>query len=281
MRIGRDRRRHVDEEAIERLRLLGRRQQIKIVALAHRLGLGRRQDVLVAHHQGRPRPGRHAAAAADRGCWRRADSRRSPARAVRADRARPGAAADRGAAARCAAAAPPRRCVQPCTSSETSTTTKPTSKNSCACGKPTSSGIDARKMPTAPRRPTQEMNSFSRQEKRNGARHRNTATGRANSISVARDRERRQRMLGQPVAARPAGRAARTSRSGRARSPHRETPPRCCGRASAGCRPPGRRDRRRESPRHARTAASPKITSALVATNGACRPCASPSRLSA
>ena len=54
-------------------------------------------------------------------------------------------------------------------------------------------------MPTAPRSPTQEMNSFSRQEKRNGARHRNTATGRATSISVSRHRQRRQQPLRQPV----------------------------------------------------------------------------------
>ena len=40
-------------------------------------------------------------------------------------------------------------------------------------------------MPTAPRRPIQAMNIFSRQGKRNGVRHRNTATGRATSIKVA------------------------------------------------------------------------------------------------
>ncbi len=41
------------------------------------------------------------------------------------------------------------------------------------------------KIPTAPRRPTHEMNSFSRKLKRNGARHRNTAAGLAISISAA------------------------------------------------------------------------------------------------
>ena len=111
-------------------------------------------------------------------------------------------------------------------------------------------------MPTAPRNPTQEMNSFSRQEKRNGARQRNTATGRATNISASRDRERRPARSRQPVAARPAGRAARTSRSGRARSRRRGTRSRCCGRASAGCRRPGRRDRRRESRSRGTTAAS-------------------------
>ena len=44
--------------------------------------------------------------------------------------------------------------------------------------------MDARKNPTAPRKPTHEMKNFSRNEKPNGARHRNTATGRAISISV-------------------------------------------------------------------------------------------------
>jgi len=102
----------------------GRRQQVDIVALANRLGLGRRQDTLLAHHQGGPRPGRNQTAPADRDCWGRADSRRSPAPAVRADRARPGAAADHGAAARCEGGAPAQAMVQPCTRSETSTTTQ-------------------------------------------------------------------------------------------------------------------------------------------------------------
>ena len=61
-------------------------------------------------------------------------------------------------------------------------------------------------MPTAPRRPTHDMNSFSRHEKRNGARQMNTASGRATSISVERDRERRRAR-------------ARGSRSGQASRP--------------------------------------------------------------
>src|SRR6266850_752281 len=40
--------RHVDKEAVERLRLLRRRQEIDIVTRAHRLGLGWAQDLLVA-----------------------------------------------------------------------------------------------------------------------------------------------------------------------------------------------------------------------------------------
>ena len=87
-------------------------------------------------------------------------------------------------------------------------------------------------------------------------------------------------VLEQFAAARPAARAARTSRSAPARSRRRETPPRCCARGSGGCRLPGPRDRRRGSPSHAAPAPAPKITSALVATNGACRPCARPRRLS-
>ncbi len=72
-------------------------------------------------------------------------------------------------------------------------------------GKPTSSGMTARKMPTAPRNPTQEMNSFSRQEKRNGARQQNTAAGRAKTISVS--------------ATASAGSACSASRSGHASRP--------------------------------------------------------------
>ena len=60
-------------------------------------------------------------------------------------------------------------------------------------------------MPTAPRSPTQEMNSFSRNEKRNGARHRNTAAGRATIISVS--------------ATASAGQTFFASCSGQARSP--------------------------------------------------------------
>ena len=127
-RVGRGRRRHVDEEAVERLRLFRRRQQIDVVALAHRRAFGRRQDALVAHHQRRLRPGRHERRAADRGCWRRPDSRRFPARAGPAGRARPGAAADRCAATRRAAGCAAGAMVQPCTSSDISTTTKAMSK---------------------------------------------------------------------------------------------------------------------------------------------------------
>ena len=53
------------------------------------------------------------------------------------------------------------------------------------------------KMPTAPRNPTHEMKSFSRTEKRNGARQRNTAAGRAISIRANATSERRQQRLRQ------------------------------------------------------------------------------------
>ena len=54
-------------------------------------------------------------------------------------------------------------------------------------------------MPTAPRKPTQEMNSFSRHGKPNGARHRNTATGRAISISTSATTTAPISAVGQPV----------------------------------------------------------------------------------
>ena len=56
MRIRRRARQHVDEEAVERFGLLGRRQQIDIVAGGDRFGFGRRQNFLVADHQRRLRP---------------------------------------------------------------------------------------------------------------------------------------------------------------------------------------------------------------------------------
>jgi hypothetical protein len=51
--------------------------------------------------------------------------------------------------------------LQPCTSNEVTTTTKATLKYSHAFGNPASNGIDARKMPTAPRSPVHEMNASS------------------------------------------------------------------------------------------------------------------------
>ena len=60
-------------------------------------------------------------------------------------------------------------------------------------------------MPTAPRNPTQETKAFSRHEKRNGVRHKITASGRAKNISVA--------------ATASAGIACSNSRSGEASRP--------------------------------------------------------------
>src|SRR5207237_386657 len=74
--------------------------------------------------------------------------------------------------------------VQPCNSSEMMTTTNATSKYKEAFDSPTSMGTEARKIATAPRSPVQAMKLFSRQLKRNGARQRNTATGRATCIST-------------------------------------------------------------------------------------------------
>ncbi len=58
MRVGRRARRHVYKEAIQRLGLFRRRQQIDVIAGRDRIGLGGREDALVADHQGRLRPGR-------------------------------------------------------------------------------------------------------------------------------------------------------------------------------------------------------------------------------
>ena len=55
-RVGRGRRRHVDEEAVKRLRLLGRRQHVDVVAVAHRPGFRGREHMLVAHHERGLRP---------------------------------------------------------------------------------------------------------------------------------------------------------------------------------------------------------------------------------
>ena len=62
-RIGRDRRRHVDKETVERLRLLGRRQQIEMIAFPDRAGFLAAQHLLVAHDQHWFRPRRHQMAA--------------------------------------------------------------------------------------------------------------------------------------------------------------------------------------------------------------------------
>ena len=135
-------------------------------------------------------------------------------------------------------------------------------------------------MPTAPRKPTQEMNAFSRQEKRNGASRRTTASGRATNVKSQRYRERRQRRSEQFL--RPCQKTEQHEHHdlGEPGRPHRGRPRPGCARASAGCRRPFRRDKRRGSPSRAATCASAKITSALVATKGACRPCARPRRLS-
>ena len=61
MRIGRRARGHVDKEAIQRLGLFRRRQQVDVVAGRDRIGLDGRQNPLVADHQRRLRPGRNQA----------------------------------------------------------------------------------------------------------------------------------------------------------------------------------------------------------------------------
>ncbi len=56
MRIGRRARQHVDKKTIQRFGFLRRRQQIDVVAGGDRIGLGGREDVLIADHQRRLRP---------------------------------------------------------------------------------------------------------------------------------------------------------------------------------------------------------------------------------
>ena len=75
--------------------------------------------------------------------------------------------------------------VEPCTTSEVSTTTNATWNSSGACGNPAIIGNNASTMGTAPRRPTQAMKAISRRVKRNGFRHNQTATGRASRMSTA------------------------------------------------------------------------------------------------
>ena len=58
MWIGRCARLHVDEEAIKRFGLFRRRQQVDVIARRDRIGLGRRENMFVADHQRRLRPGR-------------------------------------------------------------------------------------------------------------------------------------------------------------------------------------------------------------------------------
>ena len=74
-------------------------------------------------------------------------------------------------------------------------------------------------MPTAPRRPTHDMNSFSRLEKRNGARQMNTASGRATSISAS--------------ATASAASACSGSRSGQASRPSSRNMPICASQVAA------------------------------------------------
>src|ERR1700723_2382826 len=61
VRIWRRTRLHVDKEAIQRFGLFRRRQQIEIVARTYWIGLGGRENALVADHQRRLRPGRNEA----------------------------------------------------------------------------------------------------------------------------------------------------------------------------------------------------------------------------
>src|SRR3954467_11275222 len=160
------------------------------------------------------------------------------------------------------------------------TTTNATSKYKEAFGNPTSIGIDARKIATAPRSPVQAMKLFSRQLKRNGARQRNTATGRATSIRT--------------TATITAGTTLTTSRCGDTNSPSSTNITICASQVAASrnvttelCARVGRfpimmpARYTARNPEAGAIWAAPKITSAAVVTNGACNPCGSATRLSA
>ena len=87
--------------------------------------------------------------------------------------------------------------VQPCTTSDTSTTMKAMLKMTRPFSSPPSSGVMASRIDTAPRRPTQEMKAISARGKRNGIRQSQTATGRATKIrnrpsSTAAEQDRRK-----------------------------------------------------------------------------------------
>jgi hypothetical protein len=60
-----------------------------------------------------------------------------------------------------------------------------TPKNIAASGSPARTGMIARKIGTAPRKPTHEMNVISGAVYRNGSKHSATAIGRATSMSTA------------------------------------------------------------------------------------------------
>ena len=198
-----------------------RRQEIDVVARAHRPGFLRRLHVLVAHHQRELGPGRHDAAPQIRavGDHRIADQLllELPGRSSSVRRG-----ADVGARQRqTPEPAPPRRWSSP-GSAATASPRRRRRRNRSARRQADQHRDRGEEEPTAPRRPTQEMNSFSRKLKRNGARQSNTAAGRAISISASATAS-----AGSAAAAagraRPAGRAARTWRSARARWRRRGT----------------------------------------------------------
>src|SRR6266478_9496162 len=75
--------------------------------------------------------------------------------------------------------------VHPWTISDVRTVMKATPKKVAASASPARTGIIARKIGTAPRRPTHEMKAISGAVYRNGNKHNTTASGRATSMSTA------------------------------------------------------------------------------------------------
>ena len=113
-------------------------------------------------------------------------------------------------------------------------------------GTPASVGIAARKIETAPRRPTQETKSFSRHGEAEAApRQSQTASGRATKVRTSATSSPWRRVVPERASASPAARAPGTSRSGRARSPRRGSRRSRDRPASAGWPSRGRRGRPR------------------------------------
>ena len=149
---------------------------------------------------------------------------------------------------RCPAGGPPRAATSPARAVKTTTSTNTVSKMNVAPGTSAVSGKVASTIGTAPRSPAQEMNTcwgHGNAEPGQAGDHRQRS---GDQQQRAADQQRRPDRVGQPVRARPAGPAARTGRSGRARPCPRRSrcwPP---GAAAWRCRAPARRGRPRRSP---------------------------------
>src|SRR5262252_1105874 len=147
-RVGQRRWRHPDKKAVEGLRLFRWRQKINVITLAHGFSLGRRQNVLVPDDERRTCPVGYQSAPQKRAVGRHRvtdDLARQLARQVQLDPARDWISAREGniESAR-------RQCHRPALHQKRE---QHHDKGYI--------GIEARKIPTAPRKPTQDMNALS------------------------------------------------------------------------------------------------------------------------